>query len=591
MSRWPTIRPTCDPATHQPIDPEMLGVLTLAAAQPNQEAREVQTEDGAHGAFTWALAQSLRYAAEPVERVFARTVAALGANGALQQPAMGGPSRFSKTIFGQPPAAGGGLGVVVDAVNGADIHLRGGTAIGLFPKCRLKTAGQPAATVEIVSSEGLGGSIARVIGQGSVKPGDVLTLDRWVVPAKAGLRVWMPKPAPEAAFEHAVAEFEKLRADAAIEWIDDPTAGAPTHIVSWNGTAWIVETNPAGAKPGTLGAGFTAADVAGMLPPKARLLVRLPPTTSLLAAIPLGDAGHSAVEIAAAPAGAQYWFWGKMGDGGPAYAWLLPDATGSGVRVAAAGQLPLPVRSDWVRLRQEPEDVRGAGAELTNMAMLLARIRAWLTLQSPPAQENFPYHLAFRQVSEGTLGEFKDSGDFKEGEQYKLYLRADPSAAGRPRCAGAALGLRLRHRPFRRRHAHLSAARPRQRRQPAALCPGGREARFPTAHPAHRRFVPRPISKSVRPSEWIPIFCSRATTPSTIRRSSISRACAPKPGLGRSRPAHRSAVGRQFHDARRQHAPGSRAVVHRNRHLPQRAQGRREVAAREWGARHVVGEK
>ena len=98
-----------DPATHQPIDPEMLGVLTLAAAQPNQEAREVQTEDGPHGAFTWALAQALRYASEPMERVFARTLAALGANGAVQLPAMGGPSRFSKTIFGQAPGAGGGL--------------------------------------------------------------------------------------------------------------------------------------------------------------------------------------------------------------------------------------------------------------------------------------------------------------------------------------------------------------------------------------------------------------------------------------------------------------------------------------------------
>jgi len=27
-------------------------------------------------------------------------------------------------------------------------------------------------------------------------------------------------------------------------WIDDPTAGAPTHVVSWNGSAWILETNP-----------------------------------------------------------------------------------------------------------------------------------------------------------------------------------------------------------------------------------------------------------------------------------------------------------------------------------------------------------
>jgi hypothetical protein len=423
-----------DPATHRPIDPEALGVLTLAAAQANQEAREVQTEDGAHGAFTWALAQSLRYASEPVDRIFARTVAALGSNGAMQQPAMGGPSRFSKTIFGQPPAAGGGLTVVVDSVKGADIHLRGGTAIGLFPKCRLKTVSQPAVTVEIASSEGLSGSIARVVGQGSVKPGDVLTLDRWVVPAKAGLRVSIPKPVSEAAVTRAAAEFGKLRGDSTIEWLDDPTAGAPTHVVSWNGSAWILETTTQPAKTITLGAEPTAADIKRLLSPKARLLVRLPPTTSLLPAVPLGDADHSAAETTTTPASAQYWLWGKIADTGPVYAWLLPDATEATVRDDAAqnkrasGYLPLPIRSDWVKLPQDAEGVRAAGADLTNKALLLARIRAWLTLQSPPSQENFPYHLAFRQVVDGKLGEFKDAGDFKEGEQYKLYLRADPSA-------------------------------------------------------------------------------------------------------------------------------------------------------------------
>ena len=85
-----------------------------------------------------------------------------------------------------------------------------------------------------------------------------------------------------------------------------------------------------------------------------------------------------------------------------------------------------------MNLPRDPEGVRAAGANLTNKALLLARIRAWLTLQSPPSQETFPYHLAFRQVTEGALGEFKDSGEFREGEQYKLYLRADAAALAAP---------------------------------------------------------------------------------------------------------------------------------------------------------------
>jgi len=415
-----------DPATRRPIDPEELGVLTLAAAQPNQEAREIQTEDGPHGAFTWAFAHVLRYASEPMDRLFARTMAALGSNGAMQQPAMGGPSRFAKTVFGEAPAAGGGLAVAADSVKGSDIHLRGGTAIGLFPKCRLKTVSQPGVAIEIVSSEGPSGSMARVVGPGIVQPGDMFTVDRWVVPAKAGLRVSIPKAAPAATVERAAAEFAKLRGAEGIEWIGDPAEGVPTHIVSWNGVAWILETNPAGPRPSVLGPEPGAEEVRRRLPPKARLLVRLPPSVNLLAAIPLGDTGHSAVEISPTPAGAQYWFWGKIGETGPVYAWILPDATEAGaLKERAPGALPLPVRTDWVKLPRDAEGVRDAGAELTNKALLLARIRTWLTLQSPPAQETFPYHLAFRQVAAGVLDGFKDSGAFQEGEQYKLYLRAD----------------------------------------------------------------------------------------------------------------------------------------------------------------------
>ena len=49
-----------------------------------------------------------------------------------------------------------------------------------------------------------------MVGQGSVKPGDVLALERWVVPARAGLRVSIPKPAPAAEVERAAAGRAKV---------------------------------------------------------------------------------------------------------------------------------------------------------------------------------------------------------------------------------------------------------------------------------------------------------------------------------------------------------------------------------------------
>jgi hypothetical protein len=62
---------------------------------------------------------------------------------------------------------------------------------------------------------------------------------------------------------------------------------------------------------------------------------------------------------------------------------------------------------------------------LNGKAQLLARIRAWLTLESPPGQESFPYHLAMRNVD---TGEFHTAGDMRENEKYKIYLKADEAA-------------------------------------------------------------------------------------------------------------------------------------------------------------------
>ncbi len=53
--------PAVDARTHERSTRKKAGVLTLAAAQSNEEAREIDTDHGAHGAFTWALSHALTY--------------------------------------------------------------------------------------------------------------------------------------------------------------------------------------------------------------------------------------------------------------------------------------------------------------------------------------------------------------------------------------------------------------------------------------------------------------------------------------------------------------------------------------------------
>jgi hypothetical protein len=90
-----------------------------------------------------------------------------------------------------------------------------------------------------------------------------------------------------------------------------------------------------------------------------------------------------------------------------------------------AGYLPLPLRSDWINLGGTDAEIQNAGASLTEKALRLARIRAWLTLESPPAQNTFPYHLALQDVASGQI---RESGDLREGEKFKLYLSAGADA-------------------------------------------------------------------------------------------------------------------------------------------------------------------
>ena len=92
----------------KPIDPDALGVLTLAASELPEPALEIdvqaRTPDPftSYGAFTYALAHSISSPRQPVQEVFQRTIGALRKEGVLQNPVMAGAGRSDKGIFGDP---------------------------------------------------------------------------------------------------------------------------------------------------------------------------------------------------------------------------------------------------------------------------------------------------------------------------------------------------------------------------------------------------------------------------------------------------------------------------------------------------------
>jgi hypothetical protein len=418
-----------DPTTHKLLDPEGLGVLTLAAAQSTEEAIEVKDDEGTwHGAFTLALAKALRSPTEPMDRVFLRLLTTLRAESIAQQPVMGGKDRSRLGIFGDPASETGGLAIAVASVNGKQVQLRGGPAVGIYPGCSLKSVRTPPVTVEITASLGAALSAARTVGSGAVRPDDLFLLDRWTVPAAAGLKVYIPPAAPAEIVRTTALEMAKLRKESSVRWLDDATAGTPTHVMHWNGSEWLLEPNPASAAPISLGPAPDAASARKLLPPDARFLFLLPPTPELAAAIPLGEPAHSAIAVQGpgrketTAASAHYSFHGRIHGDAIEYAWLLPD---SALNRAALSSQPLPMSSGWVPLSTTPQAIRAAGESLTESAERLARIRSWFGLRSPASQTSFPYHLTFKNIA---TGEFRTSGDFAAGEQYKVYLQADPAS-------------------------------------------------------------------------------------------------------------------------------------------------------------------
>ena len=161
------------------------------------------------------------------------------------------------------------------------------------------------------------------------------------------------------------------------------------------------------------------------LPETATFLLLVPPATGLLKALRLGNSGNTNVDLLPSPDGAHYWLQGRASGTSVEFAWVLPDSTEDNVRAKVAAkdsEMPLPIRSDWVAAGGDRDSTDRAGASLTDKALRLGRIRAWLTLPNPASDSRFPYHLALEDVQSKSM---ITAGEMRDGSRYKFYLRAD----------------------------------------------------------------------------------------------------------------------------------------------------------------------
>lgn len=408
--------------------PEEDGVLVLSASQDYEPASEVSTDSGAHGLFSFALFHALATSPpqERVDRLYQRVRAIMQSEGALQEPVMAGAGRDAKGLLGLPADAHDVLTAAVASIEGKFVTLQGGTASGLYAGCELRgMAGDSPPRLRIERVTGLHSSVAAVIeGEASsVHEGDLFRLDRWVTPEFASVRVFVPAALPIASIEEAVKVARASVASAGMKWVGDPSLEAPGAVMSWQGSAWILEANPAAAAPADLGTAPSAASLASALRSvKARsFFLLVPPPAGL--ALPFGPGtSHQSVIPATSAAQANYVLYGRVASGnGFEWSWVLPNLTEQDVRQSTP-PLAMPLRSDWF-----PAGPELAG-NLAESASAIARVRAWLRLPSPPAADlAFPYRLELRDVASGQAVR---SGDIVEGQRFKLWLAAPEPPTG-----------------------------------------------------------------------------------------------------------------------------------------------------------------
>jgi hypothetical protein len=283
---------------------------------------------------------------------------------------------------------------------------------------------------------GLSDATARLLTGSSVSAGQSFRIDASLAPPS--LYVYVPKSAPGEILFESIAEFAKLRRTPAdLDWVTDPAAQNVTHVIFWNGSQWILEKLPQASAPRvapvSLGDHPRADQIAGLVKAtpsaKSHVFAMLPPTPELAKALRLGDDSNNSVKLVDKPADANYRFIGRMNGDEIEYAWVR-DFGSAGKSASlendAHDQTPLPSASNWATLAGSQNGLRITAAALTESALRLARVRAWFVLRSPCCDASFPYHLALKNI---TSGEFNSGGDFRDGDQIKIYLRSAQSKA------------------------------------------------------------------------------------------------------------------------------------------------------------------
>jgi hypothetical protein len=404
--------------------PASRGALVMASAQDFELAQEDRNELGQpHGAFTLALLKALNSlpANASAAQIFENAQTYMRANGKKQVPVIEGtPERKKLTLLGIDQSNLSNKTLV--SVFGKDketVSLQGGFAIGLRPGCELVKVGSEGDSIRLKITEvsSLTRSRAKVVvgNLANVATGNLFEVVVWANTGEPNLRVWIPQTSfKQKEIEKFRLEIEKLKKSKVVELIADASELTPDYEVLYSGGNWLLRSKDKEMKEIK---SFKASTIESMVGNgKPRLYIHIPPSEEMFQKIKLHfETKNNAIAIVNNIEEAHYLLTGRFVEKNLYYSWLLPSVS----KDDASYTSPLPYRTDWLQHTQNNPD--GIIEKLGEFALRLGKIRAWLTLKSPPDMSGYPYKLSIKDVA---ANEFVTDGKMYEGKMYRLYLHA-----------------------------------------------------------------------------------------------------------------------------------------------------------------------
>jgi hypothetical protein len=414
--------------------------LIFSAAQQDESAKEIPPGDvnaEPHGAFTSALLEALEVlpADAPASLIYERVRAVLeGSSVPDQEPDLdASEARRQQPLFGGAAAKSGkvrstALGTNSDGAVLLDIGQVAGLGVGSEFTSELPAKDGSPVVLRIKELNGIARSTADVVSPAgaTVAPGEIFDLSKWVPFESATLRIWLGSA--NLSEQQVLAAAAEIQASGAT-LVADPAEQSWTHVLTWDGSQWMLKKAGAGAPVG-LGAPLTADALKQHLPAGAKLWANLPPSHELAAE--LAPAADSAVLLTANMATAHYVLAGILTGDGPAYAWYHKSEFAAGPpspNVAAhtpgcSTTSPYPVRSDWASAGASLDDLSD---KLNNYALRLAKVRGWIELANNPTEDSVSeyYSLALVPAPNGTpASDTALAGNqlTHQGDEFKLAL-------------------------------------------------------------------------------------------------------------------------------------------------------------------------